>query len=53
VLLLGTIEGDATVSLMVEYLRFRKMDQKITLFSTSVDKNGVVLFLISVDSRRF
>jgi len=24
VLLLGTIEGDATVSLMVEYLRFRK-----------------------------
>jgi hypothetical protein len=38
VLPLGTTEGDATVSLMVEYLRFRKMDQKRTLFLTSVEK---------------
>jgi hypothetical protein len=38
VLPLGTIKGDATVSLMEEYLRFRKEDQKRTLFSTSVEK---------------
>jgi hypothetical protein len=38
VLSLGTIEGDATVSLMVEHLRFRKVDQKRRLFLTSVEK---------------
>jgi len=38
VLPLEMIKGNATVSLMVEYLRFRKVDQERTLFSTSIEK---------------
>jgi len=34
--LLGTIGGDATVSLMMECRRFRKVDQKERCFLTSV-----------------
>jgi len=36
--LLGTIGGDATASLMMGCLGFRKKDQKRTLFSKSVEK---------------
>jgi hypothetical protein len=37
VLPLGTLKGDATVSLMMGCLGFRKVDQKRTLFAKSVE----------------